>query len=353
MGRVLRTDTGWDVLEATWRDAMTTEARQDGGLMGVIICWIAALHHRLDSAERYSAEACAFCRDHDLGLFQAFVTGTESLVALYRGDWAHATARAEDVLTRPWLPALHRILPLISVALVRARRGEQPVAPLLDDALECAEYGNFRLPVWAARAEAAWLTGDDDTARAEADAGLTASAGTSGDPWLAGPLLRWVHLTGGALQSSQAAVDAVTPYHLEVSGDWHAAAAEWARRGCPYDAALAQLGGDLGAVETALVTFRGIGARAAAHRARQRLAVLRGRSPDTRHSSTSADPHGLTRREREVLDLLAVGHSDTEIAASLYLSPRTVNNHVAAILAKLAVHSRKQAVAYAQRHAKP
>ena len=81
--------------------------------------------------------------------------------------------------------------------------------------------------------------------------------------------------------------------------------------------------------------------------------MLRGRSPDTRHSFTSADPHGLTRREHEILDLLAAGHSDTEIAATLYLSPRTVNNHVAAILAKLGVHNRKQAAAYAQRQATP
>jgi DNA-binding CsgD family transcriptional regulator len=353
MARVLRTDTGWDDLEAAWREAMATESCQHGGLMGVIICWIAALHHHLDRAGRYSAEALAFCRDHDLGLFQAFVTGTESLAALYRGEWAHATDRAEDVLTRPWLPALHRILPLISVALVGARRGERPIAALLDEALGCAEHGNFRLPVWAARAEAAWLAGDDDTARAEADAGLTASTETSGDPWLAGPLLRWAHLSGGALDTAQPAVDAATPYHLEVIGDWQAAAAEWARRGCPYDAALAQLGGDIGAVETALATFRGLGAGAAAHRARQRLAMLRGRSPDTRHSYTSADPHGLTRREREVLDLLAAGHSDTEIAAALYLSPRTVNNHVGAILVKLGVHSRKQAAPYAKREAKP
>jgi DNA-binding NarL/FixJ family response regulator len=108
----------------------------------------------------------------------------------------------------------------------------------------------------------------------------------------------------------------------------------------------------MAAVQAALATFRGLGARTAARRARQRLAELGGSTPDTRHSSTSADPHGLTRRQREVLDLLAAGHSDTEIAAALCLSPRTVNNHVGAILAKLGVHSRKQAAVYAEQHTK-
>ena len=57
----------------------------------------------------------------------------------------------------------------------------------------------------------------------------------------------------------------------------------------------------------------------------------------------------LTRREREVLDLLAAGLSHTEIATSLVLAPKTCAKHIERILVKLDVHSRAQAVAVAYR----
>ncbi len=94
LARVLSSDTGWDELEAAWRDAMATEERgEHAGFMGSIICWIAALHHDLDRAGRYIAETTALCRDHDLGLFEPFVTASDALVALHRGEWSHARVR--------------------------------------------------------------------------------------------------------------------------------------------------------------------------------------------------------------------------------------------------------------------
>ena len=55
----------------------------------------------------------------------------------------------------------------------------------------------------------------------------------------------------------------------------------------------------------------------------------------------------LTKREHEVLGLLADGKTDREIAEILSISRRTVNDHVANILGHLAVHSRQDAVARA------
>jgi DNA-binding CsgD family transcriptional regulator len=218
---------------------------------------------------------------------------------------------------------------------------------LLEEALTAAEPNDlFRLgAVWAARAEAAWLAGDDDTARAEALQGLRTTNATA-DPWLGAHLHRWVHLPASPPTTS-IIDDRITPYRLEITGDWCAAAMEWTRRGCPYDAALAQLGGDVAAIEAALATFQRLGAHAAARRGRQRLAQLRGRAPYGQHADTLADPRGLTRREREVLDLLAVGHSDADIAAELCISPKTVAKHVGAILVKLGVRNRTQAAGYA------
>jgi DNA-binding NarL/FixJ family response regulator len=58
----------------------------------------------------------------------------------------------------------------------------------------------------------------------------------------------------------------------------------------------------------------------------------------------------LTPREREVLALLVGGANSGDIARSLSVSPNTVRTHVQSILAKLQVHSRLEAVAFASRH---
>jgi DNA-binding NarL/FixJ family response regulator len=52
----------------------------------------------------------------------------------------------------------------------------------------------------------------------------------------------------------------------------------------------------------------------------------------------------LTNREREVLELIARGHSNPEIADHFTLSPKTVRNHVSNIFSKLQVADRAQAI---------
>ena len=52
----------------------------------------------------------------------------------------------------------------------------------------------------------------------------------------------------------------------------------------------------------------------------------------------------LTAREREILDLIAQGHSNAKIAARLYLSPKTVGNHISHIFTKLQVADRAHAI---------
>ncbi|MDH2392660.1 AAA family ATPase [Streptomyces sp. HNM0663] len=64
---------------------------------------------------------------------------------------------------------------------------------------------------------------------------------------------------------------------------------------------------------------------------------------------TSAETLGLTPRERDVLRLVAAGHSNRRIAEELYISPKTASVHVSNILAKLGVSGRGEAAAVAHR----
>jgi DNA-binding NarL/FixJ family response regulator len=92
-------------------------------------------------------------------------------------------------------------------------------------------------------------------------------------------------------------------------------------------------------------TARKLGAQPLARRAAGELATL-GERVDRRLGRRAAgelERGGLTRRELEVLRLVAAGSTNREIAGSLYLSPRTVDMHVRNTLAKLGARSRADA----------
>jgi DNA-binding CsgD family transcriptional regulator len=71
---------------------------------------------------------------------------------------------------------------------------------------------------------------------------------------------------------------------------------------------------------------------------------------DADAAGVPADTHGLSPREREVLRLVAEGHSNRAIGDRLFLSDRTVENHVRHIMTKLDLDSRTAAATWAVRH---
>ena len=126
------------------------------------------------------------------------------------------------------------------------------------------------------------------------------------------------------------------------------AARRWQELGAPYEAARARvLVGlacrALGDEDTAAMELEAAGdvfERLGAAPARARVdSIVQG--------SVSADPYGLTRRELEVLRLVASGETNKAIAAALVLSERTVDRHVSNILKKLRVPTRAGATAFA------
>src|SRR5581483_12107228 len=106
--------------------------------------------------------------------------------------------------------------------------------------------------------------------------------------------------------------------------------------GCPYEEALALADGDdPDAVRTAVETLHELGARPAAAIVRRRLRERGVRGvPSGPRASTRANVAGLTRRELEVLALVAEGLRNARIAERLALSEKTVDHHVSAILRK-------------------
>jgi DNA-binding CsgD family transcriptional regulator len=84
----------------------------------------------------------------------------------------------------------------------------------------------------------------------------------------------------------------------------------------------------------ALASFDELGARLWAERARSELARIGGRGPTS----------GLTATERQLADLVAEGLSNKEIAAVLFVTPKTVGTKLSRMYAKVGVHSRTELV---------
>jgi len=71
--------------------------------------------------------------------------------------------------------------------------------------------------------------------------------------------------------------------------------------------------------------------------------------PGRPRRATRANPAGLTARQVEVLALIEEGLTNAEVAARLFISPKTADHHVSAILTKLRVRSRREAAEAARR----
>ena len=269
-----------------------------------------------------------------------------------RGRWDAAVLAAEDLLALPITANQIRVRALISLGLVRARRGDDGATAALDEAIALSgpSEPQDHVPAQTARAEAAFLAGDLATARVVA-AGALARALTEDARaawWWWGHAAAWAWRSGDIAELPAGAPE---PYVLEAGGDHRAAADAWAVLGFPYHEAVAlSSSGDVADLRRALEIANTLGARPLARTLTGRLRALGAEAiPRGPRATTRGNPAGLTARELDIVRLLREGARNADIAAALTLSPKTVDHHVSAILHKLGVPDRAAAAREAAR----
>jgi DNA-binding CsgD family transcriptional regulator len=332
---------------------LATEAGLDEEVTRAIthLVWTALRWRAYPVANEHLERGLRYASDRGLELWRGYLLAYRARIELDLGRWEEAVETAALVLREPRRSRIPQLVALTVVGRVRARRGDPEIWPPLDEALALAERGEELQaiePVAAARAEAAWLDGNPDgVARATASAlGL---ARLRRAPWVVSELALWRRRAG--IVDEMPDSETTGPYSLELAGEYSRAASRWREVGCPYEAALALAGSDDDpSLRQALDELRALEAQPAAaivaHKLRARGARNLPRGP---RAQTRANPAGLTARELEVLALVRDGLRNAEIASRLFVSEKTVDHHVSAILRKLGARSRGEASAKAAR----
>ncbi len=305
---------------------------------------------RFAEAERVYLDGSAFCEERDISTYGFCLAGTHGEALVHQGRWDQAMGLCLPLLDSGVASPANRITLALGVGRILSRRGDPGAWPYLEEAVahaEASDEPSWRVEVYPCRAEARWLGGDTEGARSDLE--RVGPYAATADPWMAGLIA-----TGGRrvglppLARSQPVAE---PHALSLAGEHAAAARAWDRLGCPFDAAMALLdSGEEALMREALARFESLGADQVVQAARRCMHGLGIRSVPVGARATTRDhPAGLTRREQEVLELVCEGHTNDAISHRLFISRRTVDHHVSAVLAKLGVSTRTAAVVEAGR----
>ncbi len=295
------------------------------------------LPRAIDLARRARTAAARY----EIRPLEAYAQAQHAELLMWTGDWTAAEDEASEVLGAD---SHAEAVAWRLLGTIQARRGRaearEPLERMWAIAEEAGELQHLD-PAAGALAESMWLSGVEDpewVARIQHvfDRGMALGA-----PWPSGAFAFWWWKLDH-IQEVPKRVSAF--YRLVVEGRWRAAAEFWESRRAPYERALALMHGDADATIRALRIFESLGADATAARVRSVLVDRGVKVPRGRAHATRRHAAGLTARQAEVLDLLAEGLSNAEIADRLFVSHRTVENHVAAVLMKLDAPNRSSAV---------
>lgn len=344
--------SGLTLLEESLQRALHINSQDQAGRAYVNLSIVAVEMNQPERALHYTYQGLQYTDDYDLNTYHVYLYCIHGLALLRQGEWAEAERVSRlglDKLVAYVYMNRANLNCYMALGCLAARRGEpeaQTIAQRLteidNELVEMPDEAGF---IHLTLAEIAWYHGDPAACTAEARA-LLDIIGNRPHAWYRGQALYWLWRCGEPVDSTE---DIAEPYRLQIEGDWRGAAATWEQRGCPYEQAMALADGDEAALREAFAILDKLGAHAAMDYVRRRLRDLGAESvPRGMNTTTRENVAGLTRRQSEVLTLLKQDLTNAEIAARLHISPKTVEHHISAILARLEVATREEAIRVAR-----
>jgi DNA-binding CsgD family transcriptional regulator/tetratricopeptide (TPR) repeat protein len=305
---------------------------------------------RLDELEACVRDGLAFTHERGFWSHAYNLEVHRCLGLLRRGGWEAALSGLRELVEGVDDPGMLYAYSVPWLGRMLARRGEPGAGVMLAAAWEHARRQRLLLGLayaGLAYVEWAWLAEQPEVAR-EVAALLEPRTDHPGGAPFRGELRRYLARAG--IDGGEPFDGCPEPWAAGLRGDWEAAASGWEDAGDPYERALELVGS--GEREPALEGLRvldGLGAAGAAAPVRRLLRAAGEPVPRGPRTATRANPAGLTARQLAVLELLREGLTNAEIAARLVVSVRTVDHHVAAVLTKLRVTSRREVAAAADK----
>jgi len=337
--------TGLDLLHDGLRIALDND-EQDGAVrIYQNLAGLTWLHLDLVEAHTLLEDAEQYARDRDLHGDLMCILSSEVTMKLDLGRWNEAWAQAHDLIHARNIGRVSRVESLIALGLLNARRGDRSgVWPYLDEARDFVsnnETLGYRGLVAVARGEAHLLENNIEAIRDEVLPWYEEAVRLHDEEVLSDlAVLAW---RAGLIDEPPAGLR--EPEMLSITGRHREAADFWTRVGAAYRAPWALLDSSTEVdLREARALFDRLGATALVERTDAKLRHIGAKVPRGARPSTRANVAGLTDREVEVLELLDQALRNADIAARLHLSEKTVGHHVSAILAKLGVASRQEAV---------